>query len=117
MSEPKRLIDAAWKLVVALLVCAVLLSFLRQRVVGEHVVAGSYPAIALQPWFAALLVRSCTVLFGLGLVVRLKRWFAARRAESARKTRLASEHTLVGAPERVGGRRSTGSGGRSARRL
>jgi hypothetical protein len=102
MSGLQRLIDTAWKLAWALLVCAVLFSFLRQLAIdGRPAVAGGQPAHVLD-WTGAVLVRLCVTLFVIGLLVRVRRWFAGRAAEAARTRRLDATRTLVGAPARFG---------------
>jgi len=112
----QRLVDSTGKLVAALLVFAALFSHLRQRGVGDRLVALGIPGDTLQSWLASAVVHACTALFAIGLGVRLRRWLAERAADSARRRRLETAHTLVGAPERSGGRRAVGSGNRPVRR-
>jgi hypothetical protein len=107
MSGAKRLNDTALKLALVLLVAALLLSFLRQWALGGRVVASDQPTNAQLPWFATLVGRGCAILFAIGFLVRLKRWFSARAAESARKRRLEAGYSLVGSPERVDAERSS----------
>jgi hypothetical protein len=107
----------AWKLVMALFVCVALLAFLRHRGNDDRIAIGGHPATARRLWFSGFLVRAFATLFVIGIAVRVKRWQSARGAESLRKRRLESAHTLVGAPERLGARRSAGSAGpRQSRR-
>lgn len=106
MSGPKRLIDMTWQLAWALLVCAVVFSFLRQRTLADPgAVTSDHPVGAGRVWINDLISSLCAMLFAIGIVVRLKRWLSARTAESERRRRNEASHTLVGAPERFGDRR------------
>ena len=105
MSGPNRLIDMAWRLVLTLLVCAVVLSFLRQWALDRLPVVDGQ-ASGGRDHFATGPAMLCLVLFVIGLAVRLARWFSVRRGELARKQRLELAHTSVGAPERLAARRS-----------
>jgi len=106
MSGPQRLIDSTMKLVWTLLLCAVLFSALRQWALCERVAVGQRTQAAT-PWIALVLQVSCAFLFLIGTVVRIQRWFSIRTAEAVRRQRLDSAHTFVGAPERIGTRRSS----------
>jgi hypothetical protein len=110
MSGPSRLIEMAWRLVLTLLVCAVVLSFLRQWALDRSPVADGWASGARDPLIGTGPATLCLVLSVIGLAVRLARWSSARRGESARKQRLEAAHTSVGAPERLGARRSVAPG-------
>ena len=109
MSGPNRLIDMTWRLVLTLLVSAVILSFLRQCVLVSPVVRDRAPG-ARDLLIGTGPAMLCLVLFVIGLAVRLTRWLSVRRGESTRKQRLEAAHTSVGAPERLGARRSAAPG-------
>ena len=109
MPGPRRLIETTMTLAWTLLVCAVLFASLRHFALGQHEAAGGHPASAGQPWIGAVIVRLFVLLGVIGLVVRAKRGWSARTAESVRRRRLEAAQTLVGAPERIGVRRSSWS--------
>ena len=109
MPGPRRLIDTAMTLVWTLLVCAVVFASLRQFALGQRAAAGGHLASAGLAWIGVVLVRLCAMLCVIGLVVRARRWWSARSAESVRRRRLEAAQTLVGAPERIGAPRSSGS--------
>lgn len=117
MSEPKAVVAIAWKLIWTLLVCSVLCSVVRQWAMDGHpVVTDGHPDSAGHSWMGAAHLRLCAVLFVVGLLVRAKHWLATRGAESLRRRRLNSAHSLVGAPDRIGSRSSSGPRRRRARR-
>jgi hypothetical protein len=64
-------------------------------------------------WPSNPLFLVCAVLFTVGLIVRLERWFEARASDAARRRRLAAGSMIAGAPERVSAK---GLPGRPARR-
>jgi hypothetical protein len=115
MSGPRRLIETSMALAGTLLVCAVLFSSLRHWALSEQP-AGGHPAIATHPWTFIALQFLCVFLFLIGLVVRAARWFSTRATETARRRRLEGSHMLVGAPERIGVRRSCAPERRRPRR-
>lgn len=114
MSGLRRLFETATTMAWALLVCAVLFASLRQWTIDEHRAVAGHPEDAPQSGVVVAFQLLCVFLFLIGLVVRVMRWLSARTAEAARRSRVESAHTFVGAPDRMGDRRC---GPKSSRRL
>jgi hypothetical protein len=98
----KNLTATAWRLVLALIVISVLMSFFQGWLTQGHPASAARVNVA-RPWAKVMLTRVLGWLFVVGLIVRLKRWLGARRSESARRRRVEAASSFVGAPERLGG--------------
>lgn len=75
MPEPKQLTAATWRLVLALLMCAVLFCVIRARLSDHIPLTSGHQTRPRQVVLAAVLVRVCAGLFIVGLAVRFIRWF------------------------------------------
>src|ERR1043165_4449460 len=81
LPEPKQLTAATWRLVLALLMCAVLFCVIRARLSDHIPLTSGHQTRPRQVVLAAVLVRVCAGLFIVGLAVRFIRWFWDRSEE------------------------------------